>query len=73
MLRNALTLKVKYLFRDCVNLSSPIQMQLYLKPKFCVDFFVPFLESTLNFKHFEKENDCDSYFISEITDCGKVG
>ena len=30
-------------------------MQLSLKPKTFFDCFVPFPESTLNFKHFEKE------------------
>ena len=71
--RNTLTANDKYPVQDCVNLSSPIQMQLSLKPTIFSDFFVPFLESTSNFKHFEKKDDRHSYFISEITDCEKLG
>ena len=63
----------KYPVPDCVNLSSPIQMQLSLKPRIFLDFFVPFLESTSNLKHLEKKDDCHSNFISEITDCERLG
>ena len=73
MLRDTLTANEKYPVYDCVNLSSPIQMQLSLKPTIFSDFFVPFLESTSNFKHFEKKDDRHSYFISEITDCERLG
>ena len=55
------------------NFSSPIQMKLSLKPTIYSDFLVPFLESASNYKDFEKENDCQSYFISEITDCERLG
>ena len=48
-------------------------MELYLKPKIFSDFFVPFLESTSNFKHFEKKDDRHRYFSSEITDCEGLG
>ena len=54
-------------------MSSPIQMQLCLKPRIFSDFFISFLESTSNFYHFEKKDDHDWYFISEITDCEKRG
>ena len=50
-----------------------IQMHLSLQPKIFSDFLVPFLESTSNFKHFEKKDDRHSYFISEITDCERLG
>ena len=73
MFRNTLTANDKYPVRDCVNLLSPIQMQLSLKPTIFSHFFVPFLESTSNFKHFEKKDDRHSYFISEITDCERLG
>ena len=73
MFRNTLTSNDKYPVRDCVNLLSPIQMQLSLKPITFSDFFVPFLESKSNFKHFEKKDDCHTYFISEITECEKLG
>ena len=73
MFRNTLTANDKYPVRDCVNLLSPIQMQLSLKATIFSHFFVPFLESTSNFKHFEKKDDRQSYFISEITDCERLG
>ena len=73
MFRNTLTAIDKYPIRDFVNLLSPIQMQLSLKPTIFSDFFVPFLESTSNFKHFEKKDDSRSYFIWEIRHCERVG
>ena len=73
MFRKRLTANDKYPVQDCVNLSSPIQMQLSLKPTICLDIFVPFLEFRSNFKHFEKEHDRHSYFISQITDFERVG
>ena len=36
------------------NLPLPIQMQLSRKSKTFCQFFIAFLESTLNFEHFEK-------------------
>ena len=36
-------------------------------------FLFSFRQSTINFKHFQKKDDCHSYFISEITDCERVG
>ena len=73
MFRNALSANEKYSVLDCVNLWSPIQMQLSLKPTIYSDFFFPFLESTSNYKDFEIEDDRQSYFISEITDCERLG
>ena len=73
MFRNTLTANDKYPVRDCVNLLSPIQMQLSLKPTIFSHFFVPFLESTSNFKHFEKKDDRHTYFLSEITECERLG
>ena len=40
---------------DCKNLQLPIQMELSEKRKAFSQLFVPFLESTSNFKHFEKK------------------
>ena len=73
MFRNTLTANDKYLVLDYVNLSSPIQMQLSLKPTIVSDFFVLFLESISNFKHFGKKDDRHTYFISEIKECEKRG
>ena len=73
MFRNTLTGNDKYPVRDCDNFFSPIQMQLFLKPQTFSDSFVSLLESTSNFKHFEKKDDRHSYFSSEITDCQTHG
>ena len=54
MIRGTFCAIEKYPYRDGENLSSPIQMELSLKLKSCCDSFLPFLESTSNFKHFEK-------------------
>ena len=56
-----------------MNLLSPIQTQLSLKPAAFSDFSLLFLEFTSNFKHFQKKDDRHSYFISEITDCERLG
>ena len=52
---NALTADGKYPFHYCQNLQLPIQMQLSEKRKTFSQFFVWFLESTSNFKHFRKK------------------
>ena len=48
-------------------------MELSLKPNSVSDFFVRFLESTSNVKHFGKDDDRHSYFISEIIDSQRLG
>ena len=50
-----LTADSKYPVRYCENLQLLIQMQLSEKPKTFCEFFVPFMESTSNFKHFEQK------------------
>ena len=57
---NTLTANEKYRVQDCENLQLPIQMILSEKRKTFSQFFVPFPESTSNFKHFEKKDDCHS-------------
>ena len=52
---------------------APIQIQLSLKPKTFSDFRILFLESKSNFEYFEKKDDHNSYFVSEITHCQKLG
>ena len=47
-------------------------MELSLKATVFSDSFVPFLESTSDFKDFEKTDDRHSFFISEITDCERL-
>ena len=68
-----LTANDKYRVPDCENISSLTQMQLSLKPKTFSGSFVPFLDSSSNFKHFENKDDRHSYFIAEITDCQRLG
>ena len=55
---NTLTADGKYPVQGCENLQLPIQMQLSEKRKTFSEFFVPFLESTPNFKRFERKDDC---------------
>ena len=57
---NTLIADEKYPVQDCKNLHLPIQMQLSEKRKFFFEFFVPFEESTSNFKHFQNKDDCHS-------------
>ena len=73
MFCNTLTANDKCRYRDCVNLLSPIQMKLSLKVRIFPDFFVPFLESTSNFKRFEKKDDRHNNFLSEITESERLG
>ena len=54
---NTLTADGKYPVQGCENLQLPIQMQLSEKRKTFSEFFVPFLESTSNFKYFQKTDD----------------
>ena len=51
---NTLTADGKYPVQVCENLQVPIQMQLSEKRETFSWFLVPFLESTWNFKHLEK-------------------
>ena len=46
----------------------------YLKnTQLFLDFFLAFSKSTLNFEHFQKKDDPQSWFISEITHSEKRG
>ena len=47
----------KYPVPDFKNFHLPIQMQLSEKRKTFSKFFVPFLESTSNFKRFQRKDD----------------
>ena len=57
--------KYSLLYGD--NLRQPIQILLARKQKTSSQFFSAFLTSTLNFEHFQKKNDPDSQWISQIT------
>ena len=73
MLGNISTDSDKYSLQDCENLLTPVQMQLSSKLKRFSDFFVSILETTLKFEDFETKDDCYIYFISEKTDCPRLG
>ena len=57
---NTLTADAKYPVWDCENMQFPIQMHLSWKQKIFSEFFVPFMESLSNSKHFKKRVDHDS-------------
>ena len=50
-----LTANYKYFHRDRESLALPIQMQLSEKQNSFYQFFIAFLECTLNFELFEKK------------------
>ena len=47
----------KYPVQGFENLQLPIQMQLSQKWKTFSEFYVPFLDSTSNFEHFDRKDD----------------
>ena len=63
---NILTPADNYRVRDSENLTLPNQMQLSEKRETLSQFFVPFQNSTSNFKHFERKNDRHSECISKM-------
>ena len=63
----------KYSLINWDNLTQLIQMQLSLKRKTFPEFLSAFLKSTLNFEHFQKEDNSHRSDISEITDSEKHG
>ena len=54
---NILTSNGKYTVQDVENLQLSIEIRLSEKRKTFSQFFVLFVESTSNFKHFEKKHD----------------
>ena len=65
---NTLTSDGKYPVQGRENFQLPFQTQLSEKRKPFAEVFVPFLDSTSNFKYFERYDDCHRQCISEITD-----
>ena len=57
----------KYPVLNRENLTIPIQVQLSQKQKTFSQFYVAFLQSILNFKHFEKKDDPHTFCFLEIT------
>ena len=70
---NTLTADGKYSPLNGDNLTQPIQMQLSPKQEICSQSFCGFLESSLNFEHFQKKDDSHRSYISEIRDSEKHG
>ena len=54
---NTLTSDGKYPIQGSENLQLPIQMPMSQKRKKFSEFFIPFLDSTSNFEHFERKDD----------------
>ena len=52
---NTLTANYEHSRSNTDNLPLPVQMQLSEKPETFSPFFIAFLESVLNFEHFEKK------------------
>ena len=50
---------------------QPIHLELSQKLKTFSEFFLPFSKSSLNFEHFQKQDDAHSLFICEATACEK--
>ena len=60
ILVSILTADGKYPVQGFENLELPIQMELSEKQLTFSQFIIPFLESTSDFKYFEKKYDCYS-------------
>ena len=73
LLVKKMTADYKYSGSNRKNLLLPIQMQLSKKPKWFCSIFIAFLESTLNFEHFERKNEPHSLSISETIDSKRRG
>ena len=73
MFVNTLTADDKYSLLNRDNLRQPIRTTLSQKHKAFSQFFLAFSKSKLNFEHFQKKDDNQSSFISEITHSEKRG
>ena len=68
LLLNTLTADDKYSLVKRDNLRKPIQMQLSQEQESFSQFLFEFLKGSLNFEHFQSEDEPHSWSISEITD-----
>ena len=57
---NTLKSDRKYPVEGCENFQLPFETQLSEKRKPFAEVFFPFLDSTSNFEHFERKDDCHS-------------
>ena len=62
----------KYPVLNSYKLMIPIKMQLYEKEKTVSEFFSAFLNSRLNFEHFDKKDDPHRFSVCEMTDSENV-
>ena len=72
LLVNTLAANEKYPVLNRDNLAIPIQMQLSQKQKPFSGLFASFLKSSLNFEHFQKIDDPQSFCISQNRKCGNM-
>ena len=70
---NTLNSDGKYSLLNRDNLKQPIQVQLSRIQQTFSQFCCEFLESNLNFEHFQKNDDSHSWGISKITESEKQG
>ena len=73
MFVNTLTADDKYSLLNRDNLTQPIRTPLSQKHTAFSQFFLASSKSTLNFEHFQKKDDPQSRFISEMTHSEKRG
>ena len=73
MFVNTLTADDKYSLLNRNNLRQPIRTLLSKKHTAFSQFFLAFWKSALNFEHFQRKDDPDSRFISEMTHSEKRG
>ena len=66
MLVNTLTVNCENSRSNADNLPIPVQMQLSEKLQTFLRIFIAFLESALNFEHFEKKNEPHGSSIFEV-------
>ena len=68
-----MTLNDKYSLTKSECETKRIQMQLFQNQKTFSEFLSAFPASTWNLEYFEKENEPQRLFFSEIIDCKKSG
>ena len=70
---NTLTAEYTYFGRNMNILTQQVQTPLSLKQKTFSAFFIAFLKSTWNGKHFQKKGESSSLSISEIIESKRGG
>ena len=73
MFLNTLNAEYKYSSRNMHSFAQPVQTPFSLKKKTFSEFFIAFLKSTWNGKHFRKKGESSSLSIYEIIDSKRGG